>query len=243
MSFMPIDPRPATEDDLRLLMRRLAALDGHRRSVDDVETWLIVMQTKRWTCAEVVAGMLRILADFTGFIVTPGHLTTAIDACRAEVRHGWNPPAPPRELADDPEREIRWRRNALADYRARAMVAVASGDDLRNVPMIAPRFTGRPELPAASPGGQAERDARAAVDAFVARSHEAMREMPMVALPRATRPSVVDPVRARDARAELAATRPGPLPFEHEAGPVVDAEVVDEAAPAQAEVPDGAVSP
>lgn len=230
VSFVPIEARLCTEDDVHVLLRRLAALDGHRRSADDAETWVMVCVAKGWTCAEVAAGMVRILTGFTGFIVTPGHLTAAVNEARAEVRRGWDPPPPPRELADDPEREIRWRRNALADYRGRAMLVMASGGDLCEVAMISPRFSGRAELPPAAPGGAAELEARSAVEAFVLRSHAAMREVPMVALPRTARPSVVDPVRAGAARAEVAATRPGPLPGEREVGPVVDAEVVDGAA-------------
>lgn len=223
---IPVDHRMMTAADLRVMLDQFTALDGHPRLTPaELRTWSMAAEAGQWTRAQVVAATMHLTLNFSGFRVMPAHFTEAIAEVRAQVRGLWDPPPPPRELADEPRREITWRRRACQDFMDRAMLALAMGEPLEQVPMISSRFAGQPELPPAAPGGAAETRAREAMTAFLERTRwpcpAGTAEDPgtteegggrRARPPR--RPSVVDPVRADRARKELAATRPGALPEE-----------------------------
>jgi hypothetical protein len=209
-----------TDDDVGKLLDFIGGIDGHDHgSAADALLWSMAAKAGRWTRAETVAGVMALMREFRGFMVKPGDMERVVDDARTAVRAGWNPPPPPRELGDDPKAEIEWRRAALADYRERAIFALAQGEPLASVPMLAPHFVGRPELPAAPPGGAAELEARAELQ-------RAERRMGVPALPAArsvrwspTVPRVLDPMRLDEIRREVAERAPVPLP-----GDFVDAE-------------------
>jgi hypothetical protein len=133
---MPADPNPLTPADLRNLVKLVAGIDGHARSTDDVDVWALAATAGHWTRVQVAAAMLAIAPSFRGFRVQPGHIQEQIDAHRELIRSRWDPPAPPRHLAQDPDAEIAWRRAALADYRQRALTALAAGQPLDEVPAV-----------------------------------------------------------------------------------------------------------
>lgn len=209
--FLPIEPSAITEDDVDVLIAKFCATDGQARSQDDFDVWWATAQSRGWTRAECVAGMLRIMGTFTGFRIMPAHMTEAIATMSTAVGKAWNPPPPPREYRDDPIAEIRWRRAAAASYRERALLTMAAGGALESVPMIEPRLAGRPELPPAEPDSPAARAAKAA-----AAELEQRMAMPSGAETTTTavrsRRAQLDPRRLEDIRAELAARPPIPLP-------------------------------
>lgn len=136
-SYIPVEPGPVTIDDLDYVLTRvLARTDGHPRDADDVQTWILAARGGSWTRAEVAAATMTIARTFTGFRVMPGHMTEQIAADRARVRQLWYCPDPPRHLGNDPAAEIEWRRRAQRDFAERALVALATGAPLEQVPLV-----------------------------------------------------------------------------------------------------------
>lgn len=210
LQFLPIADVPLNDSDVEKLLKVLASLDGHERAPEEFTGWMIAATAGKWTAAETLAAMFRLTAEFTGFRIMPGHVTDTIKALRAEVRHGWNPPPPPRSLADDPAREIKWRRTALASYRQRAILTLAQGGDLAAVPVIEPGSAwdelphpgDRPELPAAV----TPREVSAGVDALVDRLSIAARAPRPPG--RVRRRRELDPAVRAEVRAEVAERAP-----------------------------------
>lgn len=132
---IPIEHSPITPDDLRPVFRVLCGIDGHQRSADDVDAWMLAATAGRWTRAQVAAATLALTSGFTGFRIMPGHMGQQITTDRDRIRTQWYCPDPPRELADDPPAEIAWRRQAARDFSDRALFALASGSPLEDVPM------------------------------------------------------------------------------------------------------------
>lgn len=222
--FLPLEYETAvTEDDLGKLLDLIGGIDGQDHgSAADALLWSMAAKAGRWTRAETVAGVLALMREHTGFLIKPGDMQRAVDDARAAVGAGWNPPPPPRELADYPEREREWTQERLVDYRERAIMALAKGEPLASVPMLGPEFE-RLELgagPSVDPDTQkADRDRLIAP--LLERSVTALAPLTKWEARNATgvRPPVRQPLpsqRNRDAAekawAELAETEPGPLP-------------------------------
>lgn len=136
MSVLPLEPTPVTLDDLEAVFRLISGIDGHPRGEMDIDAWLLVAQAARWTRAEVAAASLTLATTWTGFRIMPGHVTAQINADRERIRQAWYCPDPPRELRDDPAAEIAWRRRAARDFTDRALLALATGHQLAEVPML-----------------------------------------------------------------------------------------------------------
>lgn len=149
---IPIDHQPVTAADFRPVFRVLSVVDGHPRGADDVEGWMLAATSGRWTRAQLAAGTIALTSAWTGFRIQPGHLAERITALRAQVRSRWSCPPPPRELRDDPAAESVWRRRAAVDFADRAMLALAAGRPLADVPLVP---SGSDDTPAALPAGQA----------------------------------------------------------------------------------------
>lgn len=134
--MLPLEPSPVTLDDLDVMFKLFSGIDGHPRAEVDFEAWEMVAYTARWTRAEVAAAAMTIAASWTGFRIMPGHVTAQIVADRERIRLAWYCPDPPRELRDDPAAEIAWRRRAHADFADRALLALATGQQLADVPLV-----------------------------------------------------------------------------------------------------------
>lgn len=208
---IPIEHRPVTTQDFRAVFKVLAGIDGHQRSVDDAETWMIAARAGRWTRAQVAAATLALTSKFTGFRVQPGHMTEQINRNRDRVKGHWYCPDPPRELAEDPAAEIAWRRWAANDYADRALMALANGDPIDEVPLTLDREPSRQVLE------DGKRRLRESIDRF-GREHQV--ETPPVPAPGRKR----DPEQMAAARREIAAARPGDIPAQQTAEPVREEE-------------------
>lgn len=215
MAFLPIEHSALTDDDIATLIDYIGAIDGHDHDSDiDFDLWEMAAQSNGWQRAEVVAGVLHLMRDFTGFLIKPPNMQQAVAEVRAAVRARWNPPDPPYELADNPRAEIEWRRAALRDFRTRAIAALAQGRPLEAVPMLSEGFA-YSEAPKALPGSAAAVAAQEAMTAFIERSRVALSERGpggAAAAARHRRPSAVDPVRAQEVREDLASRSPVPMP-------------------------------
>lgn len=133
---IPPSPEPATLDDLQAAVRA-AAMDGQPRGAVDVRAWATAAAAERWTRAELAAAVIGVIATFTGFKILPGHVIEQVRANRDRIRARWYCPDPPRALADDPRAEIAWRRRAADSFRDRANTALATGQPLDDVPLLA----------------------------------------------------------------------------------------------------------
>lgn len=219
--FLPLDHAAAlSEDDVAKLLDYIGGIDGQDHGSEaDLSLWLMAAQAGRWTRAETIAGVLTLMREFHGFLIKTADMQAAVEAARTAVKNGWDPPPPPRELADDPLAEIEWRRAALADYRERAILALAQGEPLESVPVIAAEHRERVELtavPNAEYVAAVERW-RKAVEARSARTlrltkrewRDYRNERPPARTPRK---SELHPDEARKALTELAERAPVPLP-------------------------------
>lgn len=196
---IPIEHNPVTIDDFRAVFRVLAGIDGHQRTGNDADTWMIAARTGRWTRAQVAAATLVLSSKFTGYRVQPGHMTEQINRNRDRVKAHWFCPDPPREMADDPAAEIAWRRWAANDYADRALLAMANGDPIDEVPLTLEQEPSRRVIE------DGKRRLRNSIDSFAAK-HGVFE--PPVPAPGRKR----DPQQMAEARAELAATRQGEIP-------------------------------
>jgi hypothetical protein len=132
---LPLDAVPLTQADLKEMFK-LFAVDGHPRGPEDVRVWMVAAQVGRWTRAQAAAATLTVVATWTGFRIMPGHVAEQIVADRARIRERWYCPDPPRHLGSDPAAEIAWRRRAQASYADRALMALAVGEPLEQVPLV-----------------------------------------------------------------------------------------------------------
>lgn len=196
-SPFPAEHIPVTVDDVDYLLKVLAALDGHPRSADDFDVWLLATQAGRWTRAELAAAVLAVTRDFKGFRVLPGHVGEQVNSLREQIRHRWNPPAPPRHLAEDPKAEIEWRRRALVNYRERAVTIVAQGGNLADVPLVLDVEPNR----ALAPDVTSERVAALCADLGREKAVPALEAAPPL-----------DPVRMAAVRADMASRNVAALP-------------------------------
>lgn len=149
--MISIEHNPVTSSDIRAVFRLLAGIDGQQRSAEDAETWLVAARAGGWTRAQVAAATLALAAGFTGFRVQPGHMTEQIRRCLAQIRARWECPPPPRELAEDPAAEVRWRRRVAAEFKDRALLAIAAGDPLVDVPLLSTADSEPPRILPARP--------------------------------------------------------------------------------------------
>lgn len=193
---IPIEHNPVTADDLQIMFKLLAGIDGHPRSVDDIDIWLIAAQAGRWTRAQVAAATLALARDFRGFRIMPGHVNEQIAADREQIRARWYCPDPPRHLADDPRAEIQWRRRMATDYSDRALIALATGSPLDEVPLVLDAEPDQADLP----------DARERIAQICSGIGD---RLAVVTTPVDRRPRrlELDPARLADARAELDTAR------------------------------------
>lgn len=144
---IPIEHNIVTTSDLQALFELLPGIDGHPRTIADIDVWLLASISGKWTGAQLAAAVLAISSTFQGFRVLPGHIGAQINADRERIRERWYCPDPPRHLAT-PEAEIGWRRRVAADFRERALLALATGAPLDDVPLV---VDAEPE-PGAVPG-------------------------------------------------------------------------------------------
>jgi hypothetical protein len=133
---IPVENSPVTRSDLEALFKLLTRIDGHPRDIDDIDTWSLAARSGRWSRAQLAAAMLTLNVTFRGFRVMPGHVAEQIVNQREQIRTRWYCPDPPRELAEDPEAEIEWRRRVAVDFTDRALLALASGQSLDDVPLV-----------------------------------------------------------------------------------------------------------
>lgn len=203
--MIPVDHQPPTIEDFRGLFRVLSTLDGHERKTGDAEAWMLAARAGRWTRAQVAAATLGLATSFTGFRVQPGHLAEQIAANRARIRGRWECPDPPRELADDPVAELVWRRRAAASFADRALLAMAAGGPVDEVPLLlAPEPSGsRLLLTEAAPAVRAEIERVLPTVGQLPESRPAPRRAPRAAM---------DPARRAEALAELNTRRPAVPP-------------------------------
>jgi hypothetical protein len=199
---IPIEHTPVTTHDFRAVFKVLGGIDGHQRGVDDAETWMLAARTGRWSRAQVAAATLALSSSFTGYRVQPGHMTEQINRNRDKIRAFWYCPDPPRELADDPAGELAWRRWAADNYAERALIALANGDQLDDVPL-----TLEAEPPRAALEVRKDR---------LRRSIEHLADGKRMPEPEEPAPGRTrDPERMATARREIAARRPGEIPAQH----------------------------
>lgn len=147
---IPPNDSPVTLTDLKALTAMAAGIDGHDRGPATLEVWLAAAKAGGWTRAQVAAATLALASTFTGFRIMPGHVTAQIAADREHIRQRWYCPDPPRHLADDPDAEIAWRGRVIADYADRALLALATGQPLDDVPLVVDPEPSMPEDPAAT---------------------------------------------------------------------------------------------
>jgi hypothetical protein len=206
-SHIPVEPGPVTLDDLEVVLTRvLSRTDGHARDDGDAETWFLAARSGRWTRAEVAAATMTISRTFTGFRVMPGHMTEQIAADRATISKRWYCPDPPRTLRDDPAAEIAWRRRTLADFAERALLALATGEPLEDVPLV---LIPEPEPRAALPAAEMARRVEQAT-AEVGERHAIGRSVRDEDLP--ARRVTLDPEVRRQVREDLEHRRSAPMP-------------------------------
>lgn len=203
--IIPAEHNPVTPADLKRVFKLLAGVDGHLRGASDVDTWVTAVKAGRWTRAQLAAATLTLTCSFRGFRVMPGHVDEQIALDRERIRNRWYCPDPPHELADNPEAEIMWRRRVAADYSDRALIALATGQALDDVPLVTNPEPPRPEIV----------DARARIADICAgiANRKAIAAAPDVDIPeqRSTRRVRPDPVQMAEARAELDSRRPAPV--------------------------------
>ncbi|MEV1295734.1 hypothetical protein [Pseudonocardia sp. NPDC049635] len=198
---IPIEHNPVLTSDFRAVFQVLGVIDGHPRTADDVEAWMLAARTGRWTRAQVAAATFALTTTFTGFRVQPGHLAEQIRANRARIRGLWECPPPPRELADDPAAELAWRRRAAVDFADRALLALAAGDRPEDVPLLA-----TPEPPVQRLLlAEAPPEVRTEIEAAMPALGRLPEPRPT---PHRTPRAATDPARRAQARAELDARRP-----------------------------------
>lgn len=199
MTVLPLERSPITLTDLKVMFKLFSGADGHKREEDDIDVWVTASRAARWTRAEVAAASLTLLANWTGYRIMPGHVTEQITKDRGRIRHAWYCPDPPRELRDDPAAEIAWRRRAYGDFADRALLALATGQPLEDVPML--REIEPNPMISLSPSEQFRRLGQMA---------ERMGDMKAIpAAPRADRRPPLDEDTRRAVRADLAARAVG----------------------------------
>lgn len=208
---IPIEHNPVTVDDFKAVFRVLAGVDGHRRNADDVETWMLAARSGRWTRAQVAAATLVLAPKFTGYRVQPGHMTEQINRNRDRVKAHWYCPDPPRDMAEDPAAEIAWRRWAANDFADRALLALANGDPVDEVPLLLD------EEPARQVIEDGKRRVQRSIEHF-AQEHGVFE--PPVPAPGRKR----DPEQAAAARREIATARQGDIPAQQDSEPVREEE-------------------
>lgn len=187
---IPIEHRPVTPGDFRIVFKILSGIDGQQRTADDIDTWMLAAQVGGWSRAQLAAACLALASTFTGFRVQPGHMTEQINRNRDKIRTVWYCPDPPRELAEDPAAEIEWRRRAALDFADRATAALATGVPLDEIPLTLE----------SEPVRELVADGKARLRGLL--DHAAAK----MAVPELTsRPAgrVLDPERLAEARAEL----------------------------------------
>lgn len=164
MTVIQPDGQPLTLDDLEALWELFSSLDGHTREAGDIKTWMTIAGAARWTRAQVAAAALTVATEWTGYRIMPGHLTLQIKADREQVRKAWarECPDPPRSLRDDPRGEIAWRRRAAESFAERALLALATGGLVEDVPLVLDQES--EPVAALPPGEMARRIEQAATE-------------------------------------------------------------------------------
>lgn len=135
MVAIPAEHNPIAPEDLPVLIAWVSRIDGHDRDRGDLSLWAAAARADRWTRAQVIAACFG-LATWRGFRLQPGDVSDRIRADATAIRQRWYCPDPPRHLADDVRAELAWRRQAAADYRGRALMALVAGDDIDDVPLV-----------------------------------------------------------------------------------------------------------
>lgn len=207
-SPIPIEHNPVVPEDFRTVFKLLAGIDGHKRSAEDVQTWMIAAKAGRWSRAQLAAAILALSANFTGYRVQPGHMTEQINRNRDKIRAHWYCPDPPRSLADDPAGEVAWRRWAAENYADRALLALANGDPLDDVPLSLEQEPARHVIEAGKARLQRGLNEVARATAMPADAQVATGSW----APRRVR----DPEQAAVARRELENTVPGEIPAQQD---------------------------
>lgn len=147
MSAIPATGERVTAADLRFTLEEvLPGVDGHQRDAPEARAWMTAAEDGGWSRAQLASALRTVCRTFTGFRIMPGHVEEQVRTDAAKVRDRWDCPPPPRELADDPRAEIAWRRRAFADYRDRALVAMAGGESLTDVPLTLSPEPGPPAV-------------------------------------------------------------------------------------------------
>jgi hypothetical protein len=110
-----------TWDDTIDLLKIITAKDRRTSGESDIRFWLAAATEAGWpSLAFAVAAVIKFANDNPGVWIEPGHITAYHRKIKSEVFQAWNPPAPPRELIDDPEGAQRW-----ANERFEASLAAA----------------------------------------------------------------------------------------------------------------------
>lgn len=209
MTVIQADSQSLTLDDLEALWELFSSIDGHAREASDVRAWMTIATAARWTRAQVAAAALTVASEWTGFRIMPGHLTVQIKADREQIKKAWarECPDPPRALGSNPRAEIAWRRRAAENFAERALLALATGHLVEDVPLV---LEVEPELVCALPPGELARR----IEQAVAQTSE-LKAIPDDADPDdRSRPRAVgrrvqlDPEKRRQVRADLEARRP-----------------------------------
>lgn len=205
---IPIEHNPVTTQDFRAVFKVLAGVDGHQRGTNDAETWMLAARAGRWTRAQVAAAILALSSKFTGYRVQPGHMTEQINRNRDRVKAHWYCPDPPRDLGEDPAAEIAWRRWAATDFADRALLALANGDPVEEIPLLLDEEPSRQVIE------DGKRRVQRSIEHF-AQQHGVFE--PPVPAPGRKR----DPEQMAAARREITSARPGDVPAQQDAEPEV----------------------
>lgn len=186
-----------TEDEIIDLLTLAAAYDRRTVGDADVEAWNAVASTSGWTFPVARKALVEHFKTSTKPIM-PADINTIIAAQRKAISARFTENvSPPKHLRDDPAAEIAWRREFAEDYKRRALAAWAEDRELSTLQQ-------RAEL------GELERPGLSAALANVVARVQMPAERRTVVYARARR--LKDPAALEQARRELAARPPGPLP-------------------------------
>lgn len=133
------------------LLTLIAGFDQRTVGEGDVAAWHVVADEEGWTWS--LARRAAINYHKRGGDkprIKPAHITDAIDAARADIRRTVlrTDLTPPRELADDPQAEIAWRRDYVRHATEVALAAWADDRPMPEAPALeaSPRNEPPPEI-------------------------------------------------------------------------------------------------